>query len=135
MHKGSYSHVPGYAEIHFQQGLDGDGWVLDPAPNPPAGLSPFARSVFSGSLIYRRGDEWATVPNVPCNQPAEWRIEALEWQAARSDENAAKLDEMAKREPYRAHDAARSRKQAERLRIEAARLRIEGNGRSTPTPA
>ena len=129
-HKGSYSHVPGYAEIHFQQGLDGDGWELDESPEIPAGLSPFARSVFGGSLVYRRGDEWATVPNLPYNQPAEWQAKALRWQAERCDENAAKQDELAMREPWRAADARYNRKQAESLRAEAERLEREGNGKT-----
>lgn len=134
-HKGSYSHVPGYAEIHFQQGLDGDGWELDESPELPPGLSPFARSVMGGSLVYRRGDEWATVPNLPYNHPAEWQIRALEWQATRCDENAAKQDEMAEREPWRRADAAYNRKQAAGLREEAERLRKEGNGRTVGKPA
>lgn len=129
-HAGSYSHVPGYAEIHFQQALDGDGWELDPNPPIPPGLSPFARSVFGDTLFYRRGDEWATVPNLPYNQPAEWRISALLWQAERCDESAARADQEAERQPWRAHDAKRSREQAERLRREADRLQHEGNGRT-----
>src|SRR3546814_6157493 len=88
-HKGSYSHVPGYAEINFQQGLDGDGWELVAQP--------------WGRLVYHRAGEFATVPNIHYNQPAAWRIDALRWQADRNDERARSHDEAAGREPWRAH--------------------------------
>lgn len=129
-HAGSYSHVPGYAEIHFQQALDGDGWELDENPQTPDSLSAFARSVLGGCLFYRRGEEWATVPNVWYNQPAEWRIRALEFQAEQSDRSAERAEAESEAQPWRRHDAKRSREQAQRLRDEARRLVREGNGRT-----
>lgn len=119
-HKGSYAHVPGYAEINFQQGLDGDDWELDLAASKAQGR---------GLLIYRRGEEWASVPNIHYNQPATWRVEALRWQADRCDERAARQDELA-RDPFMHHHAAHNRKQAISLRNEAERLAREGNGKT-----
>src|SRR3546814_8976760 len=75
-HKGSYSHVPGYAEINFQQGLDGDGWELVAQP--------------WGRLVYHRAGEFATVPNIHYNQPAAWRIDALR----RSEEHTSELQSL-----------------------------------------
>lgn len=129
-HKGSYSHVPGYAEINFQQGLDGDGWELDQEPDLIGKPGSFSRRIMGQSLVYRRGNEWASVPNMPYNQPAEWRVKSLLWEAERCEEGAARHDAAAEREPWRAHDAEYNRKQAERLREEAARLQREGNGKT-----
>src|SRR3546814_6189714 len=97
-HKGSYSHVPGYAEINFQQGLDGDGWELVAQP--------------WGRLVYHRAGEFAPVPNIHYNQPAAWRTDALRWQADRNDERARSLDEAAGPGPWRAHEGKMAREKA-----------------------
>src|SRR3546814_5817669 len=115
-HKGRYSHVPGYAEIMFQQGLDGDGWDLVAQP--------------WGRLVYHRAGEFATVPNIHYNQPAAWRIDALRWQADSNDERARSHDEAAGREPWRAHEAKMAREQAARLRAMADAMERDGNGRT-----
>src|SRR3546814_19698108 len=93
-HKGSYSHVPGYAEINFQQGLDGDGWELVAQP--------------WGRLVYHRAGEFATVPNIHYNQPAAWRIDAFRWQAARTDERARSHAETAGPATWRAPETKKA---------------------------
>jgi len=120
-HKGSYSHVPGYAEINFQQGLDGDGWELDLTAT---GGRNAAR------LLYRRGNEWATVPNMPYNQPAVWRIDALRWQADRADERANRLEADPFPKAWDASTIRSARAMATRLREDADELERTGNGRT-----